>query len=963
MKPVLPLSCLFSFFLLYCPPIWSQIELVKDINSTQDFGSYARKFFVFDSTLFFSASDGQQGATLWRSDGTTNGTSAVKEVAIADNGTFYQPFAATDNSLYFAGYDKGSGFELWKSDGTEAGTVVVADLNPGPESSGPGELSPIGNDLYFTTKFGPNDGALWRTDGVQTSWLMDVGTSPIPRLTVLQNKLVFAAKNSLWITDGTIVGIEEIVSPMEIKSQFESIEHDGVLYFQARQFSHLGFELWRTDGTLAGSYQLKDIWPGPGSSYPSKFVLFDDMVYFIASDSLHGYELWRTDGTEAGTHLVRDMVPGVLPSSISQIAYEDIFVYKNKLNIIIQNGSQSEWWQSKGDSASTEFVTYLPLAADRLAVSKDYLFFRGPTPLGFGSTIWRSDGTAAGTFGIDYAPTISGEGPEDLIIFNNKLAFSGYSIAHGREPWISDGSIAGTTELRNINTYSKGSMPYLFTAAPGRFYFIANDQIHGYELWQSDGTAAGTLVKDLTPGPYSTSGLRHLGAVDNSFYFFAINSSFGLSRLWRTQGADTAVVLIDSLNYIIDPKKFMAVNNQAVFALRYGNGDRLLAANGQPKNLTEITTGLGLVDNFTSRQGFGLFWAYGNKELWRTDATAAGTFPIYSFSMNTSSSVGDGFIAPLGTDKIVFASSDSVAGRELWVSDGTAAGTQRVMDITAGPASSYLIDFASIGPLVFFIVYDQNILTLWRTDGTADGTFALLDFSKRIYKVTLVDGAIFFFVQIEFGQFELWKSDGTVAGTAKVTEVEFPYFPGDGYDPPGPIMGESKGVGSTLFFMPLSADGVELWQSDGTAAGTFQLQDLRPGPASALIHDMTALDGRLYFAAEDGMPNGGNLTPNSEVWRTSATYVGLDTPKESTTFSLQLSPNPCTDVVQLGGLPAGAYALQLMDVNGKTCQIWQKEVQASVQLEILKNLPPGVYFLRAMDLKGRRVGLGRLVKM
>ena len=46
--------------------------------------------------------------------------------------------------------------------------------------------------------------------------------------------------------------------------------------------------------------------------------------------------------------------------------------------------------------------------------------------------------------------------------------------------------------------------------------------------------------------------------------------------------------------------------------------------------------------------------------------------------------------------------------------------------------------------------------------------------------------------------------------------------------------------------------GRELWRTDGTAAGTFLVKDIQPGPFGSAIRDLTDYNGRLYFGANDG---------------------------------------------------------------------------------------------------------------
>src|SRR5687768_2541634 len=73
----------------------------------------------------------------------------------------------------------------------------------------------------------------------------------------------------------------------------------GIGYFGATD--EFGVELWRTDGTAAGTFRLKDINPGSASSDPSDFVAVGNRLFFVARVAGLGRELWVTDGTAAGT--------------------------------------------------------------------------------------------------------------------------------------------------------------------------------------------------------------------------------------------------------------------------------------------------------------------------------------------------------------------------------------------------------------------------------------------------------------------------------------------------------------------------------------------------------------------------------------------------------------------------------------------------------------------------------------
>ena len=84
---------------------------------------------------------------------------------------------------------------------------------------------------------------------------------------------------------------------------------DGTLFFSAYT-AEGGRELWKSDGTEAGTTLVKDINAGTGSSNPQDLTAVDDTLLFRALTVESGWELWKSDGTEAGTTLVKDINAG-----------------------------------------------------------------------------------------------------------------------------------------------------------------------------------------------------------------------------------------------------------------------------------------------------------------------------------------------------------------------------------------------------------------------------------------------------------------------------------------------------------------------------------------------------------------------------------------------------------------------------------------------------------------------------
>ena len=83
----------------------------------------------------------------------------------------------------------------------------------------------------------------------------------------------------------------------------------GTLFFTANDGIH-GRELWRSNGTPAGTRIVRNIGPGSADGSPQELTAVGQTLYFTANDGIHGRELWMSDGTHDGTRMVRDITPG-----------------------------------------------------------------------------------------------------------------------------------------------------------------------------------------------------------------------------------------------------------------------------------------------------------------------------------------------------------------------------------------------------------------------------------------------------------------------------------------------------------------------------------------------------------------------------------------------------------------------------------------------------------------------------
>jgi ELWxxDGT repeat protein len=144
---------------------------------------------------------------------------------------------AVGSTVYFVAADAAHGEQLWKSDGTPGGTTMVTDINPTAGGLKPSVLTNVNGMIFFEAT--------------------------------------------------------------------DNVHHEG---------------LWRSDGTAAGTVIVKDIFPGGTRSTGYYGLRYDanttnpanvnGTLFFATNDGTHGTELWKSDGTAAGTAIVKDIFPG-----------------------------------------------------------------------------------------------------------------------------------------------------------------------------------------------------------------------------------------------------------------------------------------------------------------------------------------------------------------------------------------------------------------------------------------------------------------------------------------------------------------------------------------------------------------------------------------------------------------------------------------------------------------------------
>ena len=498
---------------------------------------------VSSGTRLFGAS----GSQLWATDGTESGTTLVRDFGV----TFSLSTAATVPGALLLWVDRGvDGLELWRSDGTPAGTTLVKTVEASNADAGPYRSVSIPGAAVFV--LGGTTAPLWRSDGTPagTYSLLDPAFPPndsFPSyLTDVNGTLLFAATDAehgreLWRSDGTSGGtvlVKDLEPGPESSSPGQFFVTPSFVYFTAST-SATGFELYRTDGTGAGTFLIKDVQSSP--DWQEAFGLVGDVLVFAADDGVHGLEPWRTDGTADGTFLLGDLTPGAAPSALSAVGR-----LNGRLCLAASDGTTTTLWTTDGTAAGTASVAPIPTFYFPGAELGAALYFTVWTPTS-GPALWRTDGTAAGTGRfLDFNPSGSSE-PVVIGRLGDRLLLQANDGTHGAEPWITDGTVGGTELLKDVNP-GKGSSGFgAFAFLGSTLFFFANDGLHGFEPWKTDGTAAGTvLVRDVVTGPAGSYFMSTFSEMGHEALFTASDHVSG-REYWRTDGTEAGTTLVADL--------------------------------------------------------------------------------------------------------------------------------------------------------------------------------------------------------------------------------------------------------------------------------------------------------------------------------------------------------------------------------------------------------------------------------
>jgi ELWxxDGT repeat protein len=862
-------ALLLAFGLTAVPPLGAQVATrVKDliVDPPSSGSPMPYDLWAVGDKVFFNARTPDAGRELWVTDGSQNGTFLLRDICPGDCSTSPLPLLALRDVLLFT--DSSGGYRLWRTDGTRAGTYM---LSPSPglfSGDAPGVDHAVAGSRLFYAGCDRTACGLWATDGTREGTRRVDGGRPPIWLATVGDRVVFTRQGSagseVWVSDGSAAGTV-LVKSFGSGQLRGPAAAGGHLFFSLTTPAD-GEEMWASDGTSGGTRAVTHFAPAAPFDGSLGSLIAPTAagrhLYFLADDGVHGRELWRSDGTPQGTLRISDFAsPSAFPGSNRPAVAEsgDRAVFR-----AFDSAASPTLWSSQGSPQSMirladpcgEGCQFIEL--ERLSVLTEAggkIFFLGNDGV-HGVEPWVTDGTRAGTHMVrdictgpcdsSRTPVFISGGSSGRPVFFSAIS----TVAGTRQLWRTDGTAAGTRKLTAFHDGGTVIDAGSLAVSRNRVFFPAAQNFSGVELWVVEGDQAPRVAAHIDREEISSDPAAFTPLRDRVLF---IAGAAGQRDIWKTDGTAAGTLRVTDTPFY-SASSLTPAGEALLFHVGDGNGQSLWRTDGTTAGTTPLLLDLNAFD-LTAFSGTACFFTLtpgapnAPKELWRSDGTPGGTGPVVAVASGSGVFPKD-LTAVDGA--LYFVVADPLAGTVLWHSDGTPSGTQPLAPLP-GRRSGDVLRPVRAGSRVYFL----NGGSLWETDGTAGGTAPRIDQSTGldISDLAALDGVLYL-VATGHGTSTpaLWRSDGTAAGTVLVKEL-------------GATSSLVAAAGRLFFVTDDGAHGAELWTSDGTAAGTALVRDILPGTDSSGIDHLTLAGGRVFFTAFDGIHG-------TELWESDGTEAG-----------------------------------------------------------------------------------------
>lgn len=403
--------------------------------------------------VLFAAADDEHGCEVWGSDGTAEGTRLLADVNRAPAHASGDPHGLidVDGRIFFVAGRPPEPATLFLSDGSAPGTFRVAEL----PSTTVFHAAPLGGALLLDLEEG-----IWRSDGTPAGTSMLLGAADW--VDVGSGSLWYVARGAseLRRTDGVANRLVGALPPSEGRAAGTFEPSRGLLFF-AR-----GRAVYRSDGTSPGTYPVFQTAPQVQLTAP---VAGFGAAYFATvpvSSTL--VEVWRTDGTTAGTAKVAETLgyPRLVPTA------RGLFVVDGWGRL------------SFADAAGQRPLGTLDLSAGWATAGSLLIFDACSADAGCEPwrSDGTPQGTVA--VANIYPGPISSGPRSFFALGGGRVLFAATTPETGTELWMTDGTRSGTRLLADVNAGpASGLAAGEFAVSGGNLFFTADDGTTGVELW------------------------------------------------------------------------------------------------------------------------------------------------------------------------------------------------------------------------------------------------------------------------------------------------------------------------------------------------------------------------------------------------------------------------------------------------------------------------------------------------
>ncbi|HXT50529.1 MAG TPA: hypothetical protein VN811_05775, partial [Thermoanaerobaculia bacterium] len=521
--------------------------------------------------------------------------------------------------------------------------------------------------------------------------------------------------------------------------------------------------IWRTDGTPNGT---QPVVAGAALGIGALVGSNGQRAYFAGSSSSRTSAVWATDGTTAGTVLLKGgLGAGGFFSTGPDWAVVDgrLFFHDCHPN----PGRHCDLWISEGTPETTRKIAEVAALVGKVTGSAGKFYFLAPTLDEPRPTLWRSDGTAAGTVPLR---SFSFESPSlDVTSVGGRAV-----VVAEQKLWVTDGS---SVEL--VRTLGANEFLEFFSAivVGPKVYFLAVRFNGGntFDVWSSDGTVAGTSAVLSTSIAFSPLVPSHWVQQLGTRIYFAVPGPEGKDpySLWwsSAQGGSAQPLACSACSSVRGG--LWTLDDELLFPVKVGDSYSLWAIDPThvPRPVATFCSnnfcGTGALVEAAGKTFFVVTPTSGTNELWVTDATTAGTMKLDTFPWLFE------LYGSASADALLFgASRDLQTQTTLWISRGTVQSTTELTVIEGAGSEPH--ELRRAGSRVAFLACGDEV-GLWGA-GAHDAEFSKEGYvdclgSTDGFHPFVSTGSRVFFQHAHFsGYEELWVTEGTASSTKKLLE-------------------------------------------------------------------------------------------------------------------------------------------------------------------------------------------------